>query len=56
MQERAAFYRGRGGAGGGASWEHEFTVEDEIIEEADSLSSLVYHELSPVRESCPFMR
>ena len=37
MQERASLYRERGGVGGGASWEHKTTVEDEIIEEADSL-------------------
>ena len=43
MQEGASLYRGRGG---GASWEHETTVEDEIIKEADSLSNLVCHELS----------
>ena len=48
MQERASLYRERGGAGGGAYWEHETTIEDEKIEEADSLSNLVCHELSSV--------
>ena len=47
-QEGASLYRGRGGDGGGASWEHETTIKDEIIEEADSLSNLVCHELSSV--------
>ena len=56
MQEGASLYRGRGGAGGGACWEHETTVEDDKNGGADNPSNPVCHELSSVRESCSFMR